>query len=257
MKDIMKIYFEYMILLILTTILISCATIPNETSEKSSDKVDVFLKSGEKGLLEVVNTSDEDLVFFAGEIQNGNVLGGVRKSQIRKLDYSPFITNKQGVFLCRAVRFNDYKIKRRLGSEDVFYSHIVMYGDDKLTSITVPKEIGGDGGVVISNESAYVCEVLLDSPQGNVLITLLPHSFNKFINLKFKNNFLAYNLFFRFIYYDKAKHEIIASTPRHDNLMRIRPQMQGEVMMPISVFAPKEFINSLQDNKHMRIDLEF
>jgi len=223
----------------------SCTSMPATKGDKplAQDKSGLSFDSVDGGLLEVMNASDEDLVFFAGSIQRGHVLGGIRAGQTRTFDYTPFLTNKKGIFICRAVRLSAYNIKTRLDMGDEIYSHIVVYGDENKTSFQVPKIIGGDGTIYLSNNSeAFVCEVLLNSPTGEVLATLLPFSMNKRIAVQFDDMGRGHVLFARFVYYDATNHKVAYSSPIGP--VRAQPAEQGDIGMPIEFDSTHQIIKS-------------
>ncbi len=222
----------------------SCTSMPDVKGNESlaQSKAGLSFDTVEDGLLEVMNASDEDLVFFAGSIMHGYVLGGIRAGQTRKFDYFPFLRNKKGIFICRAVRLSDYNMKTRLHMNDEIYSHIVVYGDENKTSFKVPKIIGGDGMIYLSNNSeAFVCEVLLNSPTGEVLTTLPQLSGDKRIAVKFSERG-GYMLFVRFVYYDATNHKIAYSSL--PEIIHARPEPQGGMMMPIIFFSNDKVIKS-------------
>jgi len=240
----------------------SCTSMPDVKGNESlaQSKAGLSFDTVDDGLLEVVNASDEDLVFFAGSIMQRHVLGGIRAGQTRKFDYSPFLRNKKGIFICRAVRLSDYNMKTRLNMGDEIYSHIVVYGDENKTSFKVPKIIGGDGMIYLSNNSeAFVCEVLLNSPTGEVLATLLPFSMNKRIDVQFDNMGRGHVLFVRFVYYDATNHKVAYSSPIGP--VRIQPAEQGDIGMPIEFFSTDKVIKSftgvnIYDSSRIHIELE-
>ena len=240
----------------------SCTSMSDVKEDKplAQAKSGLSFDSVDGGLLEVMNASDEDLVFFAGSIQRSHVLGGIRAGQTRTFDYTPFLTNQKGMFICRAVRLIDYNMNTRLNMCDDVYSHIVVYGDESKTSLKVPQIIGGSGTIYLSNNSeAFVCEVLLNSPTGEVLATLLPFSMNKRIDVQFDNMGRGHVLFARFVYYDATNHKVAYSSPIGP--VRIQPAEQGDIGMPIEFFSTDKVIKSftgvnIYDFSRIHIELE-
>ncbi len=236
---------KFLTVICIVSVCMSCTSMPHEADSKplAKAKSQLSFKTVESGLLEVENDSDEDLVFFAGRIQFGNVLGGIRAGQTRKFDYTPFLTNKKGMFICRAVRLSAYNLNTRLNMGEEVYSHIVVYGDESKTSFTVPKIIGGGSMIYLSNNSeAFVCEVLLNSPTGEVLTTLPPFSMNKRIAVQFDNMGRGYTLFARFVYYDATNHKIAYSSLTEP--VHARPVRQDDIGMPIEFFSTDKVIKS-------------
>ena len=193
----------------------------------------------EPGSLTIENKSNFDLIIFAGKVENGNILGGITKGESRSFDLSKIkgIPNK-GAILIRAVSTEVYKKNNFKVTEDnVVYSGLVVYDltnkSDK-TKLNIFNKIAEVGStyIYVSNTSPYVLELRLDSPLGEKVATLLPHSINKKVWLVPKDDGLPYYFWPTYVYVDPNTNEIVSfSSNDVSAAIRSIPELNGVYLL--------------------------
>ena len=232
--------------LVLSVMLFGCVSVPNRGGNGIS------FVSASSGLLEISNDTNFDLVMFAGKVEHGNVLGGIKSRQTRLFDYGAFLPAKTGAFLCRAVKIEDYNAKNgHVSEDDTVFAAIVVYGNNKKASIVIPKEIGGDGTVHISNKSCALCEIVTDSPSGQLLTTIPAGRYTTILYLENRGR-RPYQLFIRYVIYDKTHPEVILKSVSQDSIYA-RAETGGPSTI-LDIVPPESFI---QDGvTYANLDLE-
>jgi hypothetical protein len=140
----------------------------------------------EAGPLTINNQASFDVIVFAGRVENGNMLGGIRAQGSRSFDLAKLpLPQKQGCLLIRVTSFETYNKKKfRVTEEDVIYTGLVVYdlddsGDRTNLNIFRGVDQTQSSFVYATNDSRYVLELRLGSPTGEKIATLPPHLENK------------------------------------------------------------------------------
>ena len=234
------------LVVVLSVMLFGCTSVSNRSDSGIS------FVSASSGRLEISNDTNFDLVVFAGKVEHGNVLGGIKSGQTRLFDYSAFLSAKNGAFLCRAVKLDEYNVKNgHVSEDDTIFAAIVVYGNNKEASIVIPKEIGGDGTVHISNASLALCEIVTDSPSGQLLTTIPAGRYTTILYLENRGR-RPYQLFIRYVIYDKTHPEVILKSVSQDSIYA-RAETGGPSTI-LDIVPPESFI---QDGvTYANLDLE-
>ena len=176
-----------------------------DTSAKDASKVDVKWDNDSTGYLTVQNDVNEDLILFAGSINNRNILGGVRKLSSRRIDFTGKLMEPSGTFLLRAVKESVYRGKgSSLGSDDIVFAGLVVFdkNDPRPISINIQRFLGGEAVITIQNDTNMALQIRVDRPDGPTLTTLAPLERNKKVYMDFSPD--GYVFFPVYQYYDRS-----------------------------------------------------
>ena len=196
-----------------------CVSTPQKQAVK--DMKNLSYANQTNGELELRNSTDYDLVVFAGSIDRRNIMGGIRPGQTRSFDFRTFLSSNSGAFLCRAVKTDVYAQKGGVVAEaDVMWAKLVTYGSSK-SSFTIMNEVGGDGKLLFENASPYPVEVRLNSTTGQVLTTLPPYCKEQYVYVK--PNPRGYVYYPTYLMYDKEKGKINSITGKEEDGQSARP----------------------------------
>ncbi|GBU28668.1 hypothetical protein R84B8_02228 [Treponema sp. R8-4-B8] len=197
-----------------------------DSSAKQAGKVDVKWDNDAAGYLTVQNDVNEDLILFAGSINNRNILGGVRKLSSRRVDFSSKLMEPSGTFLLRAVKESIYRNKGSgLNSDDIVFASLVVFdkNDPRPISINIQKFLGGNAVITIQNDTSMAMQIRIDNPTGPTLTTLAPLERNKKVYMDFNPD--GYTFFPVYQYYDRTTMGIRSITAKS--------LFDGIPMMPI------------------------
>jgi uncharacterized protein YceK len=189
-------------------VLSGCASIESgnqDSSAKEAAGANVKWDNDSAGYLTVNNDIPEDLILFAGSINNRNILGGVRKLASRRVDFFDKLSESSGTFLLRAVKESVYRSKGSgLGSDDIIFASLVVFDKNEPRAITVniQKYLGGEAVVVIQNDTSMALQIRVDRPDGPTLTTLAPLERNKRVYMDFNPD--GYFFFPVYQYYDRS-----------------------------------------------------
>jgi hypothetical protein len=176
-----------------------------DSSPKEAAKVDVKWDNDSAGYLTVNNDVNEDLILFAGSINNRNILGGVRKLDSRRVDFFDKLSEPAGTFLLRAVKESTYRSKGSgLGSDDIIFANLVVFdkNDPRPVQVNIQRYLGGDAVIIIQNDTSMALQIRIDRPDGPTLTTLAPLERNKRVYMDFNPD--GYFFFPVYQYYDRA-----------------------------------------------------
>lgn len=196
------------------------------------------------GYLTIHNETDQDLIFFAGRINNNSLLGGVRKFSSRKIDFFEKITEKNGAFLLHAVLESDYSKKGTdINREEIVFTDIVVFDiyDLKMNNITVSQITMGNGEVLFSNSTGMAIQIRNGSPNGIVITTLAPFERNKKVYMEF--DFYGYVLYPVFYFSTNSTNSGIEIKIDQTGARRAMPVIQGKGNAPVIVFNSPAEIN--------------
>ncbi|MDR2898393.1 MAG: hypothetical protein LBU99_06205 [Spirochaetaceae bacterium] len=201
----------------------------------------------EAGSLTMNNQTSYDVIVFAGRVEGGNVLGGIKAGARRGFDLSKIKgIPEKGSILIRVTSFESYSRKNfRVTEEDVVYSGLVVYdfadpGDRTDMNIYKNMDQTQSTFIYISNKSPnYVLEVRLDHPNGEKIATLPPLLENKKIWIKPNDDGLGYRLYPTYVYVDPATNEITSIPPTDvRGSRRVLPDAPGGLITPIEFNSP-------------------
>jgi len=211
-----------MVLLAALTVLlaIGCVNSPQkgtkDSTAKEAAKLEVKWSNDPKGTLSVENNLNEDLILFAGSMNNRNNLGGVRKQSIRAVDFTDKVDINDGRFLLRAVKESVYRSKgSSLDPEkDVVYGGLVAFDKSKLRNITITiqQALGGDAEILMQNDTNMAVQIRINQPNGPVLTTLAPFERSRIVYMELNSR--GYHFFPVFQYYDKANGIVQSLMPK-------------------------------------------
>jgi len=197
-----------------------------DSSVKDAAKADVKWDNDASGYLTVQNDINEDLILFAGSINNRNILGGVRKLSSRRVDFSDKLMEPSGTFLLRAVKESVYRGKGSgLNSDDIVFASLVVFdkNDPRAISINIQKFLGGNAVITIQNDTNMALQIRVDNPIGPTLTTLAPLERNKKVYMDFSPD--GYTFYPVYQYYDRTTMGIRSIMPQS--------LFDGIPMMPI------------------------
>ncbi|MDR1837493.1 MAG: hypothetical protein LBQ89_07535 [Treponema sp.] len=199
------------------------------TSARNAARVDVKWDDDATGYLTVQNDINEDLILFAGSINNRNILGGVRKLASRRVDFSGKFSEASGTFLLRAVKESEYRRKGSgLESDDIIFAGLVVFdkGDPRPINVNIQRYLGGNAVVTIQNDTNMALQIRVDRPDGPTLTTLAPFERNKKVYMDF--NPRGYVFFPVYQYYDRTTQGIrsIMAQSLYDGIPAL-PELPG------------------------------
>lgn len=234
--------------LVLSVMLFGCVSVPNRGGNGIS------FVSASSGLLEISNNTNFDLVIFAGKVEYGNVLGGIKSGQTRLFDYKAFLSAKNGAFLCRAVKIEDYNANNgHVSEDDVIFAKMVPYGNGKKTAIKLIPQIGGDGCVWIENSNPYVCELRVNSPYGEVLTTIPPYTMNQKVYFFHDSSGRALSIYPVFVTHDRAGSLVLLGDSSQEPQL-LRFSGTSDVVQCLPLFKADHSQESMED--FIPLDLE-
>lgn len=204
----------------------------------------LFIDGDKNGSLTINNQASFDIVIFAGKVNGGNIMGGIKAGGNRTFDLSKLnLPGKSGSFLIRAVAARTYdRNNLRVQESDVLYAGLVVYNlnDPKdKTNINIypgitqePKEF-----IYVSNTSNFVLELRLETPTGDKIATLGPLEEFKKIYLTPKADGIPYTFYSTYVYVDPSTNEINSFTTT-DRKQRLRQIPQTIVQNPLKFEGP-------------------
>jgi hypothetical protein len=204
-----------------------------DSSPREAARANIGWNNDSRGFLFVQNDVDEDLILFAGSINNRNALGGVRKLSTRQIDFFNHVSDNSGTFLLRAVKESAYRARGSgINTNDVIFAGLVVYNknEPRIININIQRFLGGDAQIILQNDTNMAVQIRLDRPDGPTVTTLAPLERNKIVYLDVNPH--GYVFFPVYQYYDRAS-------------MGIRSVMaqtvaEGISMMPM---APRPGVN--------------
>ena len=204
----MKIRSIALVLIVLAIMLVmGCGTTPGteNTSARAAAGANVKWDNDAAGYLTVQNDVNEDLILFAGSINNRNILGGVRKLVSRRVDFASKLNEPSGTFLLRAVKESIYRSKgSNINSDDIIFAGLVVFdkNNPRPISINIQKFLGGNAEITIQNDTNMALQIRVDRPDGPTLTTLAPLERNKKVYMDFNPS--GYTFFPVYQYYDRS-----------------------------------------------------
>lgn len=238
-------------------LMVGCASGPKSRAKEAKKIMKSIQYDNESdGSLRINNLSNEDLVFFAGNISLNNILGGVRENQSgREFDLKKSLGGKlsgRGVFLLRAVRASVYEERLATGrnatNDDAVYYQVVSYDMDdsgKKSEYTV-STISGKGGakeyLILQNNSPYPVELRLDDPAGEVLLTLRPKQSNVEYYLPKGKNGNGYQIWPTYITYNARTGELNSIQGTENDTITVDPEIGGYNVPPFE--SPRDNMSS-------------
>ena len=220
-----------------------CSGLPGPGSESTSARdaarANVKWDNDSAGYLTVQNDIDEDLILFAGSVNNRNILGGVRKLSERRVDFSGRLNENSGTFLLRAVKESVYRSTgSNLSSDDVVFAGLVVFdtANPRAIVVNIRKLLGGDAQVIIQNDTNMALQIRVDRPDGPTLTTLAPFERNKRVYMDYSPD--GYTFFPVYQYYDRATQGIrsVMAQDLYDGRF-MGPQIPGRnVQIPVINF---------------------
>jgi len=209
-----------------------------------------FFANEENGVLTIYNQSEYDLALFAGRVERGNLLGGIRANSSRNFDINKIAgLPGNGAFIARAVLAHTYMTKPLLNSDDVLYSNLVIYNlnDSVKTILEIPAVIDESMTTFIqlTNETSVVAQIRLNSPEGTVIAALSPFERRR---VYLQPNFDGYIIYPIYIFtnVDGEFQEIIPGSRNDGIIFYINPnQRDTMVMMLFNSFVNNERISLL------------
>ncbi|MDR2478279.1 MAG: hypothetical protein LBD48_03090, partial [Treponema sp.] len=203
----------------LVAVLGGCSSLPGsgtqDSSPKEAAKANVKWDNDSGGYLTVYNDVNEDLILFAGSINNRNILGGVRKLESRRIDFFDKVAEDSGTFLLRAIKEPVYRSSgSNVKSDDILFASLVVFNknDARPITVNVQKYIGGEAEIIIQNDTAMALQIRVDNLNGPVVTTLAPMERNKKIYMDF--NPQGYMFFPVYQYYDRTSSGIRSIQPK-------------------------------------------
>ncbi|MDR3173130.1 MAG: hypothetical protein LBU19_02665 [Treponema sp.] len=188
---------------------LGCTGLPapgtRDSSPREASRADVKWDNDSAGYLTVNNDTSEDLILFAGSINNRNILGGVQKLSSRRVDFFDRLSESSGTFLLRAVKETVYRSKgSALQSDDIIFASLVVFdkNEPRPVQVNIQKYLGGDAVIVIQNDTTMALQIRVDRPDGPTLTTLAPLERNKRVYMEFNPD--GYFFFPVYQYYDRV-----------------------------------------------------
>jgi hypothetical protein len=200
------------------SVLAGCVGVPSgshDSSARQASRAGVNWDNDGSGYLTVHNDVNEDLILFAGSINNRNILGGVRKLSSRRIDFFGQVAEDSGTFLLRAVKESVYRGKgSAVASDDVMFATLVVFNksDARPITVSIQKYVGGDAEIIIQNDTSMALQIRVDNINGPVLTTLAPLERNKKIYMDFNSH--GYMFFPVYQYYDRTSMGIRSIQPK-------------------------------------------
>jgi hypothetical protein len=205
---------QMMVLLALTVFMLTAGNVfggggaqsgSQDSGARQAARADVKWTDDSAGYLTVNNDIPEDLILFAGSINNRNILGGVNKLSARRVDFSGKLSEQSGTFLLRAVKETVYRSKgSSLNSDDIVFASLIVFdkNDPRPISVNIQKFLGGNAVITIQNDTNMALQIRVDRPDGPTLTTLAPLERNKKIFMDFNPD--GYTFFPVYQYYDRT-----------------------------------------------------
>jgi hypothetical protein len=207
-----------LVVAILTLLVASCNSTPEGTITFRITEAD--FQSDRNGLLRINNYASFDVAVFAGRVERGNFIGAIRARGTRDFDISKLPNRpEKGAFLFRATSVQTLNNKGKVGitEEDVVYTGLVAY-DLSQPNRRIEKDIFArvddkqETFVYVANETKYVIELRLDSPDGEKVGVLSPGQRNKKLWIQEQPDGLSYRFFPTYIYINPNTGEMDAFT---------------------------------------------
>ena len=201
---------QIVVLLAMITFLLAvtgCGTTSGskDSSPREAARANVKWDDDPAGYLTVQNDVNEDLILFAGSINNRNILGGVNKLATRRVDFFGKLSESSGTFLLRAVKETVYRTKgSNMNSDDIVFAGLVVFdkNDPRPITINIQKFLGGEAVITIQNDTNMALQIRVDRPDGPTLTTLAPLERNKKVFMDFSPD--GYVFFPVYQYFDRA-----------------------------------------------------
>ncbi|GHV44729.1 hypothetical protein AGMMS49546_29160 [Spirochaetia bacterium] len=236
---------KIIMMLAIITALSACAGGPAPgTTEIKASKVSF---SSENGSLTINNQASFDVIIFAGRVENGNVIGGIKAGASRSFNLSK-INNipQKGSLLIRAASFETFNRKNfRVTEEDVIHTGLVVYdltnpGDKWNMNIYKGMDQTQSTFIYVSNTSPnFVLELRLEHPNGEKIVTLPPLLEQKKVWISPKDDGLPYRFYATYVYVDPQTLEInsMIATDKSDSLREV-PRNKGDPIAPLVFNGP-------------------
>jgi len=175
---------------IVTLLAVGCVSGGNTGNSSQSRQTPDIFADEKDGVLTVQNQTGVDIVLFAGRVQIGILLGGIRANSVRNFDISKILQiPEKGAFIIRGIPVESYRQKGdSITESDVLYTGLVVFDlkDTKKIVKLIPVEIDEtmSFSVFVSNNSQTVCELRLNAPDGPAITVLPPFVRNREIWIK-------------------------------------------------------------------------
>jgi len=196
------------------------------TSARDASRVAISWDNDSRGTLTVQNDVTDDVILFAGSINNRNILGGARQLSSRTIDFFGKVAEDSGTFLLRAVKESVYREKgSNLNSDDIIFASLVIFdkSNARPIMINIQRYVGGEAIVVMQNDTAMALQIRLDRPDGPTITTLAPLERNKRVYMDYNN--MGYTFYPVYQYYDRSTMGIRSIMPSS--------VAEGRQMLPI------------------------
>jgi len=214
--------------------------------EKEKAKATDIFADEKDGIIIVRNATGIDIVLFVGKVEYGILLGGIRANSTRNFDISK-IDNipEEGAFIIRGVPFENYRQKgASIAEGDVLYTGLVIFNmiNPVRYIYLIPGEIDETMSfcIYVSNNSRTVCELRLNSPDGQAITALPPLVRNKEIWIKpsdFGQPSMLWPIFISVDHNGTIQEPVPPAGTRGS---RAVPTLRGESMMMLQFDNPEE-----------------
>jgi len=211
----------FMLAAIVLLLAMGCGTAPGTQVVIKDDD----FRSDSGGKLIINNNSGSELAIFIGKVERGNFIGAVgtganNRARSRSFDIEKKMTGlpAYGTFIIRATTFDtlDRKGLSQINEVDVVYSGLIVYNRDSSDRVEHDIYRGIDFEqktfIHVRNDSNYVLELRLGSPDGEKVSVLSPKQDNKKIWVKKNEDNLYLSLFATYLYLDPNTKEMNAFT---------------------------------------------
>lgn len=155
----------------------SCVSGPKSNGGFNGDQIS--FETNEEGELIINNASGCDLVILAGNtgvFPKDKVLGGIRAGSTRAFGCPQAAKSNAGAFFLNALKFEDYKNKGIVSPADVVFSKLVL---PDCSEITITEHAGGKEYFFVDNTSNCLLQLHINSPNGELLTSIMPFSSGK------------------------------------------------------------------------------
>jgi len=258
----MKTKRNWILLAVVVALLVAgCGSAPEGTTTIRNN-ADMFREGG-TGTLTINNKANFDVIIFAGNISQNNVLGGIRAGRSRTFDISTLkLPARNGSFLVRAASFETYDSRNsrnlRITETEVLYTGLVVYdlNDPRdRTDLNIFSGINASQKeyIYVSNTSKYVLELRLTTPSGEKIATLAPLQENKKIFLTPLDDGMWYNFYATYVYINPQTNEITSFSAR-DRSERQRAIPEETGVNPMTFSGPGSSANIGYQVAFFRVD---
>jgi hypothetical protein len=219
-------------------VLVSCGE-GNKDDDNNNNTGDGITWTNEpNGTLTIINGTNKDMVLFEGQTPSiGNILGGVRATEERKIDISAKVSdfNTGGYIILRGISKDEYEAnKANLSRANIDYSAMATYGQGKQFRAEISANYIGDYGFRATNSGRIGMELRKGSPDGEK-IAYLPSLASNFLIYSDSNSGIA--IFPVYVYFNRQKQTITTVKPTsHFESVTVAPRDVGGSQVPTVQF---------------------